>query len=159
MGIPTVADRVAQECLILPSSGVDIGALAHMVEVSIAGRTNRFSACTKALAEYRLGHFASAVDWSQIALSQPKEARSSPAGWWIEPRTYAPLAMAQWQLHQTNGARESLAKAIEVFNTWWEPQDVIDWPDWIFDQALLREASGLIAPEMAPKPDSKTQWP
>src|SRR5271166_5282614 len=66
-----IADRMAKDCLILPSSGVDLQAVGELAEtaVTVGGQApwaNMFRCC-KALAEYRQGHFGSAVELARLA--------------------------------------------------------------------------------------------
>jgi TPR repeat protein len=147
------AYSIAKDYLVLPSSGVDLETVARMVEISLAENTNEwrwpFYSCTKALADYRLGHFSAAVDWAQNALDtlQPRLRLPSELETAIKAQTYATLAMAQWQLQQFDSAKVNLAKGLEAFNTLpkLESGELCGaWADWSFDQALLREAKGLI---------------
>jgi serine/threonine protein kinase/tetratricopeptide (TPR) repeat protein len=150
------AYRVATDCLILPSSGVDIVELAHMVDASLQAGTNSptwpFYACTKALAEYRLGHFAEAIGWSRSVLlrtsNRPKDDQWEDYFFmWLEPQALAPLAMAQWKLGQTNAARESLATAFYLLESFRSGDYLGDpWVEVVFDRALLGEAKELVEP-------------
>src|SRR5258708_20607174 len=69
---PNVADRIAKDLLMLPCSGPDLATAAQMAEVAVNAPTDhpdmtwfRFA---KGLAEYRQGHFSSAVEWMQKVL-------------------------------------------------------------------------------------------
>ncbi len=65
------ADRTAKDCLILPSSGVNLEAAAALAEVAVTKGTNLsvypFFELSKALAEYRQDHFAEATNWAAQA--------------------------------------------------------------------------------------------
>src|SRR5262249_24318969 len=68
---PLIADKIAKDCLILPSSGVDLQAVGALADVAVARGTNYSSyplfKCCKALAEYRQEHFAEAIEWAGSA--------------------------------------------------------------------------------------------
>src|SRR5258708_11437097 len=65
------ADKMAKDCLILQSAGVDLEPVAAMAETAVAaGRREApypFFECCKALAEYRQGHYEGAAKWAQEA--------------------------------------------------------------------------------------------
>jgi len=56
----------------------------------------------KALAEYRRGHYAEAVEWAQKPLKIPRI--------YVHGHAYAVLAMAYWQLGLKDEARAVLCK-------------------------------------------------
>ncbi|MHB8524231.1 MAG: tetratricopeptide repeat protein [Limisphaerales bacterium] len=143
---PTTAERIAKDCLILPSSGADLQEVAKLADLAASSGTNHpnvawFQLC-KGLSEYRLGRFASAVDWVERALTKAGEAGE------LSVQAEMVLAMAQWQLRQIDSARTALAKGIEIANTKLPKLEDGDlggyWIDWIIGQALLREAKALI---------------
>jgi tetratricopeptide (TPR) repeat protein len=147
---PFIADRMAKDCLILSSSGVDLEAVGKLAETAVKAGAGQAALpsfqCTKALAEYRQGHFPGAVDWAQKSLdnaSYPRDANRFVEGYMV-------LAMAEQQLDQTNEARATLAKgmakAVEL--TKLESGNIGDgWRDWIIAHALMKEARALIEPE------------
>jgi WD40 repeat protein/tetratricopeptide (TPR) repeat protein len=126
---------------------------------------------TKALAEYRAGHFAEAADWMERGLSQAEADRSvfTPGGSSFYERlrnviqrspTLAGgdnggadqacfvLAMARHQLKQPAEARAALARGIGILQTNLLRVDTADLgPEWsrvLVSQILLREAKTLI---------------
>jgi hypothetical protein len=112
----------------------------------------RWRQLTKGLAEYRGGQFASAVDWLEKSRQGPPE---SPAEH-LEAQALLVLAMAHARLGQNHRARELFAPAAKIAmeklpkagsGTLGET-----WPDWIMSHALLREATGVIAPGPPRKP-------
>jgi len=139
-----VADRMAKDCLILPSARVDLKPVAAMAEVAVtkgAGApTAPFYQCCKALAEYRQGHFEGAVEWAERAAKKPFNYSQAEA--------YATLAMSQYQLKQVANARAALAQCDTVVEQHMPKlgRDRLgyDWRDWIIAHALLDEAHGLI---------------
>jgi serine/threonine protein kinase len=154
--VSTVADQMAKDCLILPSSGVDLRTVAAMAEIAVStGRREPaytfFQVC-KALAEYRQGHFDEAVKWSQLAAANPYPHSQTEA--------YAILAMAQHQLRQEGDARAALAKCGDDIH-WRLPklgtQDLGgDWKDWIIAHALFTEAQTLLG---TPSPGADSSKP
>jgi tetratricopeptide (TPR) repeat protein len=147
-----VADRMAKDCLILPSSGADFAAVGKLADTAVILGKNEeglpYFQCTKALAEYRSGNFAGAAEWSQRTLANP----SSPRLTCCFVEGYMALAMAQHQMSQTNEARATLAKGVakaDALNKL-ETGDIgPDWRDWIIAHALMKEAKALIHGETA----------
>jgi hypothetical protein len=142
-----VADQVAKACLLIPSSKVDlepIGRLADAVVTLGAGDEGAmpfFQIC-KALAEYRLGHFAEVGQWAQRSVNTSRKDAQGHA--------YAILAMADWQLGRKDEAPAMLAKGDAL-----APQDIPtsvaenpgnDWLAWLFARIELDEAAKLIQP-------------
>jgi serine/threonine protein kinase len=139
-----VADRMAKDCLILPSAGVDLKPVAVMAEVAVSKGASTppapFYQCCKALAEYRQGHFDGAAHWAELAAKNPFPYSQAEAE--------AILAMSQYQLKQVEKARIALAKGDTVVAEQLPKlgsHDLgYDWRDWIIVHALLTEAKGLI---------------
>jgi hypothetical protein len=139
-----IAERIAKDCLILPSSGVDLNTMAALADTAIQGSSDHSAqdwfGLVKGLAEYRLGRFASAGEWAQKALSHPVEA--------LHPDIECSLllAMAQHRLGSASDGTSSLAKAIDTAETKLVATDNdlgSGWINWVFSQALLQEAKGL----------------
>jgi tetratricopeptide (TPR) repeat protein len=94
----------------------------------------------KALAEYRLGRFESAIEWGQKAGAE---------GVWLP--THLVLAMAHQRLGHAEQARRSLDEAVKTYD-WKNPNN--EWAGAI--QALRREAETLLKHESQLKePESK----
>jgi len=153
----SIADPMAKDCLILPSATLDLEPVAAMAQTAVTGTESLgpypfFQSC-KALAEYRQGHWAGAIDWAQRAAKN-----SFP---YSRAEAYATLAMAQYQLNQTGNSRATLAKCVEVVETKMptlENGDLgQDWRDWIIIHALLKEARTLIEGATTPKSNSTEQ--
>jgi|GEM_PF-1374669 len=150
---PLAAERVAKACLILPSSGVDLAAVAALEEIALTrGRNHPFYSffqATKGWLEYRQGHFAGALDWVQRSLASGSSLH--------EPgrvTAYAISAMAHYQLNDTNEAKAAFATGTRVARTMPAPdkggRDNY-YCDWIIAHALLRETKALIeGPAHAP---------
>jgi serine/threonine protein kinase len=149
-----LAASMAWSCLVVPSHNprdaitdsrlADAGVRFYKGERRLLG----YQSC-KALAEYRRGQFASAMEWAVKTLSQPEYAW----GWELvndSKRVGASmvLAMSNYQLHQPDQARAALARGLEFANKKLpklERDDLsVHWPDWVFAQVLMREARALI---------------
>jgi hypothetical protein len=149
---PVVAERIAEDCLMLPPPAASLARLAKMADTAVsAGPTDNswpYYVFVKGLAEYRQGHFAGAVEWLRRGAAQEGvPARTAQAD--------ATLAMAEYQLGQTNAARAALAQGIKLAETELAKPGRIDWNDGLIAQFLLREALGLITGTAAPAADGK----
>ena len=136
-----VAERIAKDCLMLAPPGGSLERLAKMADTAVAAGPGDNSwpyyQFVKGLAEYRQGHFAGAMDWLQkVAAQEGVPARTAEAD--------AILAMAHYQLGQTNAARAALADGIKLAETKLTRPDRIDWNDVLIAKFLLREANALI---------------
>ncbi|HTA28903.1 MAG TPA: serine/threonine-protein kinase [Candidatus Cybelea sp.] len=154
---PYVADRMAQDCLLLPDSGVDLNMVDKLADAAVAmGRGDVsmpfFQVC-KAMSEYRQGRFVDAMEWAKKSLEAPPVAARAEAN--------AILAMAQWRLGQKDVARDILAKGKTLappvlFER--NPEDLgEDWLVWLHTRISLDEAAALIQPASAA--DSNTKKP
>jgi serine/threonine-protein kinase len=132
-----VAARTALACLLLPASGEELEQAAALAERAVAlGKDHPnygWFMGAKALAEYRLGRFESALDWGQ---------KAGAKGIWMP--THLLLAMAHHQLGHAEEARRSLDEAVKTYD-WkirWDSRDGSI-------HALRREAEELIVPHLA----------
>jgi len=140
----STADVVAKDCLILPSSGVDLDSVAALAETAVTrgkGQTPyTFYLCTKAQADYRQGKFPEAVARTLEILKDPFP--------YTQAEGSAVLAMAQFRMGHSEEARAALARSEKVVQeTLPAPgsRDLgFDWKDWIIAHALLDEARSLI---------------
>ena len=142
-----VADQMAKDCLLLPDSGVDLGLVGEMADTAVTvGKSQPgmpFFQCCKALAEYRQGHFATAIEWAQQSLAGAPFISA-------QAQAYPVLAMAHFQLKQNDEAKAALAKGAELLQNKLPKRNGDDlgkdWQGWIFAQVLMGEATALIAP-------------
>jgi serine/threonine protein kinase/tetratricopeptide (TPR) repeat protein len=71
---PVTAERIAKDCLILPGSGADLDLLARLAHTASSSTNDpsgvAWGQLTQSLADYRQGHFTSALDWSEKALTK-----------------------------------------------------------------------------------------
>jgi len=140
----STADVVAKDCLILPSSGVDLDSVAALAEIAVTRGKGQapysFYLCTKALAVYRQGKFQEAVTRALEILKDPFP--------YTQAEGCAVLAMAQFRTGHSEEARAALARLEKVVEeTLPAPgsRDLgFDWKDWIIAHALLDEARSLI---------------
>jgi tetratricopeptide (TPR) repeat protein len=143
---PYIAERAADDCLVLPNSGVDLRLVDALATKALTNGNNDsaagyFQAC-KALLDYRLGHFPEAVDWAERSLGSSQVFAAS--------KGCAVLAMAQWQLGQKDAARAMLAKGDILTPSISPAREAVDigdsWVAWIFARTALEEAAQLIKP-------------
>jgi eukaryotic-like serine/threonine-protein kinase len=141
---PYVAERMVQDCLLLPHSGVDLGLVDKLADTAITLGSGEaalpyFQAC-EAMSNYRLGHMAEAIDWGERA------AKGSIVD--AQAKAYAVLAMAHWQLGQKDIARAMLAKGDALAPNLLPSRDDEDlgesWVAWLFARVSLDEATALI---------------
>jgi serine/threonine protein kinase len=140
----STADRAAKDCLILPSPGVDLTAVAGLAETAVTRGKGQgpytFYLCTKALSDYRLGRFAEVIAGTPLILKDPFP--------YTQAEGLAVLAMAQFQTAQTEAARASLTRLERVVNEKLPgpgSRDLSsDWVDCVIAQTLFSEAKNLI---------------
>jgi tetratricopeptide (TPR) repeat protein len=163
---PLTAERIAKDCLLLPSSGVDLNTILQMTDNAIKADAGHWAMpwfqVVKALAEYRQERFASAAERIQRTpfLSEDRG--------WIRRTTYgedevdmfalpayAVLAMAQFRLNQVTESRVALAKAwaiaeVKMPSLDRDSGDLGDsCVDWIIDNVLLNQAKALVSGQSA----------
>jgi tetratricopeptide (TPR) repeat protein len=140
-----IAERTAKACLLLPVTGQVLTIASELADTAVTvGHQDPWLAYfqfAKGLAEYRQGHFANAVEWTQQALKEPGvEYRDAQAN--------AVLAMAYYQLKRPDVARDTLAEALDIIKPVLAKIENRDldaaWHDWVMAQILLREARSLI---------------
>jgi hypothetical protein len=141
---PPTADRMAKACMILPPPGTNLQTLAAMADTAVSAGPNDsnwiFYEFVKGLAEYRLGHFASAAGWVQKVVGQEGDpTRTAEA--------YAILAMAQYQQQQVREAQATLAAGRQFVKEKLENYRGVNWHDGITAQTLMTEAEALIQPD------------
>jgi serine/threonine protein kinase/Tfp pilus assembly protein PilF len=148
-----VADRMAKDCLILSSSGVDLTAVAAMADVAVSRGSNAaaapyFQFC-KSLAEFRLGQYEEALKWAHLATASPL----------LHPKAggYSVIAMSQFKLNQLAEARVAFHESQKIVeNQMPKPEKELgrDWRDWIIVHALRSEAEQMIEGESGATPQA-----
>jgi tetratricopeptide (TPR) repeat protein len=132
---PAIAERVSRACLLLPAPADELQRAAALAERAIGAGPKHpyydYFLAAKGLAEYRLGHFDSAIDRLQQAESR---------GVWM-PVTRLVLAMARQRSGQTQQARETLAAALASWD--WSETAAVSQDEWI-GHVLRGEAEPLV---------------
>jgi serine/threonine protein kinase/tetratricopeptide (TPR) repeat protein len=143
---PYIAERVADDCLLLPDSGVDLQVVDRLATRAAtngndASALGYFQAC-KALSEYRQGQFSEAIVWAEKSLKSDQS--------FARAKGFAVLAMSQWQLGQNDVARATLAEGNTLAPGISQTNGAVDlgdsWVAWLFARILLDEAGQLIQP-------------
>jgi serine/threonine protein kinase len=137
---------VARDCLLAPTTNVDLAAAAALARLAMESGTNDShfpaNALTLGLAEYRQGRFAEAAARAATALAAAEQDAPSQA------QASALLALALQQLKQTNLALTNLAAGRIILQTKPPKTDGGDrgprWKEYAAAAALLREAGALI---------------
>ncbi len=143
---PTTAERIGRDCLLLAPAASQLPILAKMAETAVKDPTpNGWMKFVKGFAEYRQGHFASAVNWLQAAAGQSGD----PA---LTLQVDAVLAMTQYQLNQPEAARTTLAQAT-AFEAKATDRFGANWNDRRSAEMLLNEARTLLGTD--PNPGAK----
>ncbi len=141
------ADQVAKASLFLPASQADLLAISNLADLTVTlGAKDEgampYFAVSKALSDYRLGHFTEAVEWAQKPLNTKSAGAYGPA--------YAVLAMSDWELGEKDGARAMLAKGDALvpgnYPARYAEDPGSEWAAWLFARDELDEAEALIQP-------------
>ncbi len=141
---PYVAERIAQDCLLLPDSRADLLLMDKLADKAVTAGSGTdgfpyFQAC-KAMSNYRLGHFSEAIAWGE------KAAQSSAE--FAQAKAYAVMAMAHWQMGQKDEARAALAKGDTLAPGISSEKGTDDlgesWVAWLMARISLDEATKLL---------------
>ena len=141
---PYVAERIAQDCFLLPNSGADLALMDKLADKAVTAGSGGddlpyFQAC-KAMSNYRLGNFFEAIAWGE------KAAKSSIG--FAQAKAYAVLALAHWQLGQKDEARAALARGDALAPGILPENGAVDlgesWVAWLMARISLDEAARLI---------------
>jgi tetratricopeptide (TPR) repeat protein len=174
---PAIGYRLASGCLMLPSSGVEIGIIHEITDKALAtarGRPSLLLASLtsiefcKGLNEYRENHFADAAQWMRKVLSRsgdptaPRPIRLATGdSLGRDVAAYAVLAMACYRSKQADEAQANLVKGSELMEKLPRlgSSDLGENPvDWVIADALMREAKGLIEGQ-SPKGEVQSPTP
>jgi len=142
---PTIAERMAKDCLLLPPSAADLETIAKLADTALGAGPNHpkwgYFQFVKGFAEFRQGHFTEASDWLQKVLALGGDARRNAEAAFL-------LAMAEQKAGHPAEAQAALSKGVETVNTKLPKPGKSDlgddWNDWIIVHLLLREAKTLI---------------
>ena len=137
-----VAERMAKVCLILPSSGVEADTISKWMETAMSpsgsGTNDQWNRFVKGLAEYRLNHFADAAQWVENVVDS-----ETPQTQTLKAQSCMVLAMARWQLKESDAAHAALSTGTEIIEQRLDGTDE-EWSNRIMAHALYREACLLI---------------
>jgi hypothetical protein len=138
--------------LLVPDATDNIDRLRGIADRSVRGterdRYYRWYVMTKALADYRTGEPASAVDWLT------RKTGPQPGGVHGDASMFAVLAMAYHRLGQVEKAAAALANGKKILTTKMpnpgagRPFQTGDWFDWLHADMFCREAEALLASEL-----------
>jgi eukaryotic-like serine/threonine-protein kinase len=143
------ADEVAKSCLFFPPAEKDLPVISGLADFAVKFGIQDSGALPffedgKALSEYRLGHFAAAIEWATKPLAFPHN--------YVHPHAYAVLAMAYWQLGKKDLAQAMLAKGDALAPPSLPDDIAMDsgnaWLAWLFARIQLNEATALISPDL-----------
>jgi serine/threonine protein kinase len=143
---PYIAERAAQDCLLLPNSGVDLALVDKLADTALTLGKGEASLpyfqAAKAMADYRLGRFNEAIEWAEKTVKAP-DAEPPAKG-----KAFAVLAMANWQLGEKTAASAALANGDEAtprFSIENGTEDLGEsWVAWLMARISLDEATTLI---------------
>jgi serine/threonine protein kinase len=142
---PYEADRMAQDCLLQPDSGVDLSSVEKLARIAVTTGHDDwaipFFQDTFAMSQYRLGRYQDAISPAGKALSRTNTNAQAKA--------CAILAMSYWRLGQGDTARAMLARGeamLSRFHRSLSRSDPSDWVAWIHSRISLDEAAAMIEP-------------
>jgi tetratricopeptide (TPR) repeat protein len=143
---PWTARVTANACLIIPASGADPVMVNNLVRIQ--GKSDTAHAWfTRALAEYREGHFQAATNWAKEALNYAASYGGEYE--YVEARMLS--AMAYHQLQRTNESRLILSEGLKLARLQESDQVAgdlgFDWRARIRGRVLMREARALVEPK------------
>ena len=148
-----VAERMAKDCLTVPPNEASLVAANRLASTAVKlSPTSHFTQFVNGLAEYRQAHFEKAIDQMEKVLPMRKNSPNHYAQAW------AVLALARHRLKENAKALEAVEeaeKAVERGAPDAAKGDLgPDLIDWIFAQALLKEASAALQPLQQAKGDA-----
>jgi tetratricopeptide (TPR) repeat protein len=144
---PYVAERVVKDCLLLPNSGLDLAVVDKLADTSVTlGKGDNsgmpWFQAAKALAAYRTGRFAEAVEWAEKPLNSSE--------FYAKAQACAIMAMARWQLGQKDKARAALANGDSLAPNILPAFASVDigesWVAYLQARISLDEAAAMIGP-------------
>ena len=151
---PRIAECMVKASLILPPSDEQMRLISQMADVALGGDTNDekygFNLFSKGFAEYRLGHYQSALNFL-------RRAGSMDLGPNCRTELYFLRAMARFKLNQWDDSRESFTNGTDSLNNKLELDDA--WNDWITAHVLMREAVALMPGALVSAPDNTSSVP
>ncbi len=140
--------RAAEASLMLPVDGGDLDRACQYADSGATPKNDKTysseSTFCKALAEYRRGHFAAAIDWAGRATTSRDEGNAGPA----KVANYFLQACANAAMREMEAGRAALARGDE-FEKKLQSRASSDfsgeWADWAVADRLRREAADKLA--------------
>jgi WD40 repeat protein/tetratricopeptide (TPR) repeat protein len=144
---PYQAERTAKASLIAPSTTAEKEQLVRLIEQALKGTEKEWGhpwfLLSRGIAEYRAGRPRQAIDWIQKGRGRLPDA---PPVYLVLGQLFASLAYHQ--LHEADKARAALSEASKIMDQQFPNEESGDlgdsWLDWVFCQAVRREAQTLI---------------
>ncbi|MGA2866906.1 MAG: serine/threonine-protein kinase [Verrucomicrobiota bacterium] len=161
---PSVAERAAKACSIVPPLESDLNRIAQLAELAVTGKEvgdNNLPwwQFAEGLVEYRRKHYESAAGWMQKALI-PIPFRYSVDNYRFCP-AYMVLAMTNYRLGQVDSARAAFAKGVELSERTlpdFGSEDLgVHWYDVLIAHTLMLEAKGLLEEKTAAQTETLLQ--
>ncbi|HEV2294743.1 MAG TPA: tetratricopeptide repeat protein [Tepidisphaeraceae bacterium] len=150
---PHIAERTAKTCSLGPGALDDFDPVLKLADRAVTGTEEdglfRFFVLAKALAEYRAGRHASALDWA-------RRWGANAGGNEYDATAFSVTALAHLGLGQRDEATSALREAQLIIGA--KSPDTAngrpygnDWHDWLHARILFREAEKMLA-EPASRP-------
>jgi eukaryotic-like serine/threonine-protein kinase len=138
---PSIAEKTARAALLMPPSDEELRTAVALTERAVAAKSTTlewvypYYLFVKGLAEYRQGHFDSAI-----------ATMNTKAGTVLGPCPRLVIAMAKYRLGDEQEARTILAAELSAID--WSLAEVRSHDQWLW-HVLRREAEALIFPNTA----------
>ena len=156
---PYIAERVAQDCLLLPESGADLMLIDKLADRAVTSGSGTdglpyFQTC-KAMSHYRLGNFREAIEWAEKSTKSPTAEPPAKA------KAFAVSAMANWQMGHKDAARATLASGDTLAPSLSLERDANDlgesWVAWLLARISLDEATKLLETGLTNQPNQNAK--
>jgi serine/threonine-protein kinase len=141
-----LAERTAKTCSLMAGAVGDFASVLRLADLAVEKNgSDRWIQLTKALAEYRAGRCAAAIEWLQ-------RVAPDAGGGSLDATALAVLAMARKQQGQAEEAHAALEQARAILAHKLPKPDRgqpfgDDWHNWLRSHILYREAESLLAIE------------
>jgi hypothetical protein len=156
-----ILERVAKGSLFWADSGADWKKIAPLADRALEKAVDTkhwvvpWAQVAKAIAEYRLGNYPTALDWADQGLGHPNSA----ATYSIAVPGNCVKAVTHAQLGQLKEAQAALAAAKKAHAAVPTPlQEWVGWNDWYMCEIMLREADAVLLAK-SPPAEVKTAAP
>jgi tetratricopeptide (TPR) repeat protein len=164
---PFAAASIIRMCTLVPGAVDDMETVSRLADFSLAADERSpwivFRTWNKAMVEYRLGRFASAIDVLKGVDNQGRDAPPHLAGkiGLVRAMAHCCLGEADKARHWLEEARQTMRQEMPAgFPKIEEGAAILHWPDWLMAHILLREAEATLeqagAPPAEQKGDSET---